>query len=198
MNYTNLDAEELLHLAIDATGEGRHEVAVSCLKQALEMTPDDARVIYLLAAEHAQLRMFDRAMQGMARALELAPELAIARLQLGLLYLSFDRIDETVAVWQALDELADNEPLKLFKQGLSALIREDYDSCERSLRSGIELNRSNPALNTDMQRILNEMHSYREASLTLPVASINASNEGQAGEVHPLFLSAYQDNLNHQ
>ena len=115
MNNTRLDADELLHLAIHATHDGRHDMAISYLKQALELSADDPRLVYLLAAEHAQLGMFERAIEGMAKAIALAPDLHIARLQLGLLYLSFNRIEETLSVWSALDALDDDEPLKLFE-----------------------------------------------------------------------------------
>ena len=84
----DLDAEELLHLAIQASQADRHDQAITYLKRAQAKAPENANIAYFLGAEHAQIGLYQRAMEEMAQALELNPALHTARFQLGLLYLT--------------------------------------------------------------------------------------------------------------
>lgn len=58
-----LDADELLHLALNAAQANRHEEAITSLKRALDISPNDARMHYMLGAEHAQIGLHDRAVE---------------------------------------------------------------------------------------------------------------------------------------
>ena len=80
-----LDADEHVHLALQAITRGQDYPAMAHLKQAISMAPENGLAHYLLAAQHAQLGMFDRAEAGMKKALELAPDIEMAQLQLGML-----------------------------------------------------------------------------------------------------------------
>ena len=86
--YEKLDNAELLRLALDSINENRHPDALSMLKVMLERDSEHAFATYLLAAEHAQLGMMDRAEEGFERAVKLAPDFVMARFQLGQLYLA--------------------------------------------------------------------------------------------------------------
>ena len=102
-----LDAEELLHLAIAASDRDQPERAIELLKRAIAADPSDARAHHLLGAEHAQLGLFDRAAEEMQRAIELDPQLDAARFQLGLLQLSSRQPQSAEATWQALGRLGE-------------------------------------------------------------------------------------------
>ena len=84
---SELDAEELFHLAMKASEEGDREKTISYLKRSIASQPQ-AKSIYILAAEYAELGMMQRAIEGMQRAVELEPTLWTAHFQLGLLFLS--------------------------------------------------------------------------------------------------------------
>jgi Flp pilus assembly protein TadD len=154
--HSKLDDEELLHLAMEATRSGRHGDAIQYLKEAASKSEGSAKVRFLLGAEHAQIGLFDRAAKDMADALELDPELVPARFQLGLLHLVHARVGEAAAVWKPLDSLPESDPYLHFKRGLEALARDDFAGCRESLTRGLGLNKSNPALNADMQRLLEQ------------------------------------------
>src|SRR5690349_3947874 len=81
----DLDAEELKFLAMQASRQNLGDQALLYLKRAIQRAPERGDLYYLMAAEHAQLGMLERAMEEMERALALSAELHTARLQLALL-----------------------------------------------------------------------------------------------------------------
>ena len=154
---TKLDAEELLDLAVAASDRDQSDQAIDFLKRAIEAAPGLARAHYLLGAEHAQIGLFERAIEDMRRAVELDPELDAARFQLGLLFLTSRRVDEAQVTWQPLERLGPQYFYVLFKNGLLALARDEFQACLQLLREGIAANHVNAPLNGDMQRIVGQV-----------------------------------------
>ncbi|TCS37735.1 tetratricopeptide repeat protein [Paucimonas lemoignei] len=185
LQTSDLDADELLHLAIQASQSDRHDQAITYLKRAMAKAPENADIYYFLGAEHAQIGLYERAMEEMAQALELNPALHTARFQLGLLYLTSGRVEPSLQTLQPLEELGEQSYFYWFALGLGHLIRDEFADCKRTLEQGIGLNQANPALNNDMQRILDAMKDKIDAPTDAPV------EEAEAGGGN-LWLSAYQ------
>jgi Flp pilus assembly protein TadD len=177
-----LDAEELLGLALNALRTGDHGAALGHLKQGATRFPDNARIAYLLGAEHAQIGLFDRAEEEMARAIQLDPNLVVARFQLGLLQMTQGRADDARATWDALDQLPEAHALRLFKQGLGALSQDRFAEARNLLQRGIEANDFSPDLSRDMTNLLARIPS--EADGDKPAAAAEAS---------AIWLNAYRD-----
>jgi Flp pilus assembly protein TadD len=152
-----LDDEELLHLAIEASRKQRHGDAIQYLKDAAEKSPRNARVRFLLGAEHAQIGLLDRAHEDLSAALEIDPGLVPARFQLGLLHLVRARVADASAAWKPLEALPESDPYLHFKRALEYLVVDDFARCEEAMSRGMQLNTSNAPLNQDMQRILDEV-----------------------------------------
>ena len=179
---TSLDAEELLHLAVAASDRDQTDQAIGLLKRAIEVAPGHARAHYLLGAEHAQIGLYERAIEEMGRALELDPGLDAARFQLGLLFLTSRRVDEAQAAWQPLERLGPGHFYVLFKTGLLELARDEFQSCLRLLREGMAANLANAPLNRDMQRIVEQVEGL--------LAQPSGSTEAAAPNSH-LLVNAY-------
>lgn len=186
---SELDSEEFLHLAMQASARGEHEQAISSLKRALAKTPGDGRIHYLLGAEHAQIGMYDRACEEMRQAVELDPKLDTAHFQLGLLHITSARPEQAAAAWKPLDALGPEHSLYLFKIGLLHLARDEFNECGELLKKGIALNRSNPALNNDMQRVLQEVERHLQTAVAPSVSSTTAKRTKAPRHV---LLSAYR------
>jgi tetratricopeptide (TPR) repeat protein len=152
-----LDAEELLHLALKASGENGHEESITYLKRALELKPNEGRLHYMLAAEHAQMGLYDRAAQEMTKAVELDPSLVTAHFQLGLLHVTSGRVEEAEAAWRPLDKLGEGHFLRLFKSGMLHLVRDEFKESAECLEKGIQANTFNEALNNDMRKVLRDV-----------------------------------------
>jgi Flp pilus assembly protein TadD len=154
---TRLDDEELLHLAIEASRKQRHGDAIQYLKDAAAKAPRNAKVRFLLGAEHAQIGLLDRAQEDMSAALEIDPGLIPARFQLGLLHLVRARVAEAQAAWKPLDALPESDCYLHFKRALEYLVQDEFARCEEAMSHGMRLNTTNAPLNQDMQRILDEV-----------------------------------------
>lgn len=184
---SRLNAQELLHLAIDASKKDQNESAIEYLKRAIELSPEDARIHYMLAAEHAQIGMYTEAIQEMERAVQLDPKLYTAHFQLGLLQLSSGQVDRAIAAWEPLDALGEDNFLFFFKSGLIHLARDEFGPCADKLKRGMELNTQNQALNNDMQRVINDIQDKIKST---PTPSSDDDHQPPSSANHA-FISAY-------
>jgi len=154
---TELDPQELKFLAIQASRGNQSDQALLYLKQAIRQAPQDGELHYLLAAEHAQLGMYDRAADEMEHALTLAPGMHTARLQLGLLYLTEANVEASTRTLEPLSLLEEDNCFRLFSAGLLHLMHDRFPECRAALTRGIARNVQNDALNGDMQKILDAL-----------------------------------------
>jgi len=185
---THLDQEELLHLAMEASRQQRHGDAIDYLKQAVERSDSNYKALYLLAAQHAQIGMTERAIEEFNKALAIEPNLPPARFQLGLLLLCNARVQEALEALEPLEQLAESDPYLHFKRGLECLCRDDFAGCEQNLKRGMELNTVNPALNVDMQRILDDVAAH--------LAKQDAEKPATGAQPGQILLNAYTKSLN--
>jgi len=183
-----LDAEELLFLALQAMQQDRDEEAISCLKRGLVLEPDNGILHHLLGAMYAQLGMIDRAVDEMTRAVTCAPELHMARFQLGLLYFTSANLDAADQAWEPLSALPADNPLFLFRAGLLHLARDEFAQCVATLRHGLEINTEYPSLNEDMRMLAEKAEEAMDA------AHDAAPPERPAAETRShVLLSGYRD-----
>lgn len=178
-NDIDLDADELKYLAIQASRKSETENALMYLKHAIRKQPADGELLYLLAAEHAQLGMYERAAEEMTAALNLNPDMHTARLQLGLLHLTEGRVDAARSVLQRLAGLGPESYFSYFAAGLEYLIQDQFPACRAALERGISMNNENSALNSDMQKIID---------------ALPATTQPEAGDASSVWLSAYERN----
>jgi tetratricopeptide (TPR) repeat protein len=189
MMAVEFDEEELLHLALRASADQRHDDAMGYLKSATRRFPTNAKAHYLLGAEHAHIRMYDRAIADISEAIRLDPSLVAAHFQLGLLHLTSGAAQEAERAWGALDGLAPTEPLYLFKVGLTHLIHDRLEECAAALEQGIARNNTLPPLNVDMQRVLDEVRTRLTSGTSMPREKPSLAPPGD----HAL-LFAYRQN----
>ena len=149
-----LDQDELMHLALRDISSGAHESAIEKLKKALTVTPDDPRLQFLLAAEHAEIGMLDRAKEGLHTTLQLDAKLHPARFQLGLLELMSGNGTAAEEIWQGLEELGPENGMVLYSQALLIAQTEDKDQAIALLKKAIEVETDNPSLRREMEKSL--------------------------------------------
>ena len=152
-DLVDLDKDELFHLAIRASNQDDHDRAIIYLKNALKLS-NEAKVRFMLAAEHAEIGMYEQAIAGMREAIELQPTLWIAHFQIGLIYITIGQPEAAIEAWQGLASLAEDHPLYLFQAGLTAIIGNQTETGIALLEKGIAANLDNPPLNVDMQRVI--------------------------------------------
>jgi len=182
-----LDAEELTYLALQAMEQNRDEDAINCLKRGLALEPRNGILHHLLGAMYAQLGMIERAIAEMTLATECAPALHMARFQLGLLHFTSGDPQAADDAWQPLAELAEDNPLFLFRAGLLHLACDEFPEAVDLLRRGLAVNTEHPSLSHDMQMLV-EMAEQA-------IAEAGAAAEPAAPAADPgrhVLLSGYQ------
>lgn len=179
-----LDASEYLHLAIHASQENNHHAALNYLNQALEHEPNNPAIRYFLAAEHAELGLFERACSGMEEALELDPSMDVARFQLGLVYLQLQRTEEARNAFRTLHSQAQEESLKAFADAYLHLLDEKHEDAIELFELGLA-DCENLSLKGDMSRVLASLKGVDQA------AGLEADSEAET----PIFLGAYRETL---
>jgi tetratricopeptide (TPR) repeat protein len=148
------------------------------LRRAATDDPRNGVLRYLLAAELAHLQDYESALLEFSAAIALDPSLDIARLQLGLLHLTLTQADHALTVMAPLEDLADDNPLKHFQRGLTALIHDDVPAFFQSMQHGIDLNTTNQALQRDMQMLLGHV---TQATATPGSTSMTSTGMACAG-----------------
>lgn len=181
MNYDCLDMEELFASAIAAGGANMHAEAMVLLKTILERDPGNTNATYLLAAQHAQLGLVDRADAGFRQVLEASPGLAIARLQYGQLLMGQERLVDAAAVMAPLLDLSDE--IGSYARALQASGAGRVDEAIRELDHGISLPQSIAALATDMRNLRSNLAAMTQMASPAPVVGLDAPA--------PMFLTGY-------
>ncbi|CAM3745025.1 hypothetical protein [Parendozoicomonas haliclonae] len=204
----SLDHEELLHCAILAGEQSQHDRALTLLKQAQALN-NNTQTVLLIAAQHAELRLYDRALAGMEQALELDPQLWIARFQLAQLLITMDNEQGAVAQWQLLLTSEAPDYLKQFAQGLLAAQQQNPAQAVTYLQQGLALNKENAPLNNDMQQVIHYLEqrsglgASQQATYTQSAdqkaplnntteEQIKAASEDEATGLSKMLLSRYQ------
>lgn len=175
-----LDIEERFHLALHAGSVGQHHACLTYLKEILQQEPRHAPAIYLLAVQHAELGLAERAIHGMKAALAIEPTIAIARFQLGLLLLDINRRAEAKESFAALSGSPDSA-LRMFCEAMMALADDDPGVARERLAAGLSEPSSNPALSAVMRRVLDGLLNKEGAAVGAPAA-----------DADQVFLGAYR------
>lgn len=196
LSLDKLDQEELFQLACTASVADDPASSMIYLKEAVGRPDASAKAHYLLGAEYAQIRLYERALESMQMALALDPALSVARLQLGLLWLINGNVGHAEAVLAPLAQLDPSDALRLFGEGLVHLGRDRNDAAVRCLAQGIALNTSIAPLNADMGHILDALERAGASNkpATAPAHDTPASD---AGGFQHVLLAAYTGNTSH-
>lgn len=128
--------------------------------------PEDPRLHFLRGSILAAIGRPIEALSSLKKAVELAPDFAIARFQLGFFQLTSGEAVDALATWGPIALLPDGHYLRFFVGGLTHLIRDEFPETIARLNEGIAVNEENPALNRDMQLIINQvMEIQRTAAM---------------------------------
>lgn len=183
MTYAILDNDELLRLALEAMNTGKDADAVVMLKTLVERDPGNAYGQYLLAAQHAQMGLMDRAEAGFRAAVGNGLELPVARFQLGQLLLVKGDSAEAKATLEPLTT-SDDLALAAYARALTATADENAEAAITQLSEGLALPQSIPALGADMHRLLESLQALASSSSpatvsNAPAAAMYLSNYGR-------------------
>jgi Flp pilus assembly protein TadD len=150
---------ETLRRAMDASAAGQSDTAIELFRQAMQEQPGFAVPPFLLGAEFAQLGRNEEAQQAYASAVLMAPELHIARFQLGLLQFTSGQAALALMTWQPLLALPEDQALRAFVMGFTAMAGDAFDDAIAHFRTGQQLNHDNPPLNNDIDMVIERIQA---------------------------------------
>ena len=149
------------------------EGGLATMASLLQNWPLDPQLHFLKGSVLAGLQRYDEGRAAMARAIEIAPDFALARFQLGFLDLTSGRAIDAMGVWQKLGDLAEDAPLRVLAEGLANLAVDNFAEAARLIKMGMALNVENSLINADMQLILDEIGSREKQQVAAGSQSVS-------------------------
>lgn len=127
------------------------------IETVLRLYPEDPRLLFLYGSTLAGDRRYPEAREAIGQAVEAAPEFWIARFQLG--FLEFTSGEPALAgqTWGPLEARPAGDALRLFAEGMMRLPLDDIPGAISLIQRGMAANVENPALNRDMQLLIDEL-----------------------------------------
>lgn len=156
-----------------SAGEG-DDIALA--DRALGDFPRDPRLHFLRGSLLAGIGRPIEALSSLRKAVELAPDFAIARFQLGFFQLTSGEAADALSTWGPLALLPDGHYLRTFVGGLTYLIRDEFPKAVEQLRVGVSANEENPPLNRDMQLIIDRISTMGEDPASDAVGTTSATS----------------------
>lgn len=181
MMFDLLDVDEILALSVAAISDGRQAEALALLKHLHARDPANDRCLHLIAAQHAQIGLKDRAETEFRALLQRSPGYAIARFQYGQLLMGQDRCADASDVLGPL--LVQEDDLARYSRALVSAGDGNLSESVNWLDAGLALLQSNDALATDMRALRDRLAASIEQSSGLP------ANHPETPA--PMFLTGY-------
>jgi tetratricopeptide (TPR) repeat protein len=136
----------------------------TAVAELLRRYPDDPRLHFMLGSILAGKSRAIEAHQAMSRAVELAPGFLVARYQLGFFELTSGEPERALSTWGPLLVAQRDNYLRVFVEGMTHLIRDEFAEAIEQFQAGIVLNRENPPMNNDIQLLIAECRKLLERS----------------------------------
>ena len=129
---------------------------LAALDEALRQFPKDPRLHFMHGSVLAGRQQHALAHAALSQAVELAPDFHIARYQLGFFELTSGEADLALSTLGPLLRLPADNYLRKFVEGLTHLIRDEFELAIARFHEGIALNTENEPLNNDITLLIGE------------------------------------------
>jgi Flp pilus assembly protein TadD len=176
------ELDSLIKDALAASRANDSARAIELFTRASVAAPGSAMPHLLIGSEYAATGEIDKAELAFANAVLLAPQLTIARYQLGLLQFSSGRAALALVTWQPLLNLGESDPLPHFIRGFAALAKDAFAEALTNFRAGLACNNTTPSVSSDIEQIVARIAEVQAASGTLTASSDSRPDQGTEAE----------------
>ena len=135
-------------------GDDLHDVEK--IDRLLSAFPEDPRLHFMKGSTLVGKQRMIEAHLSLQKAVELAPDFAVARYQLGFFELTSGEADKALATWGPLLMLPTDNYLRRFVEGLTHLIRDEFEAAIGEFEAGMAINQDNPPMNHDIGLLIAE------------------------------------------
>lgn len=146
--------QDLATLIEDIRGDDHRDL--DKIDRLLGLFPEDPRLHFMRGSTLAGKQRAIEAHQSLQKAVELAPDYALARYQLGFFELTSGEADRALSTWGPLLQLPTGNYLRRFVEGLTHLIRDEFAPAIEQFEAGMALNEDNPPMNGDIALLVAE------------------------------------------
>ncbi|MEM1051670.1 MAG: hypothetical protein AAGI28_06190 [Pseudomonadota bacterium] len=146
----------------------------------LQRYPDDPRLHFMRGSVLAGQSEHIKAHEALSRAVEIAPDYAIARYQLGFFELTSGEADRALATWGPLLRAPKDNYLRVFVEGMVHVIRDEFAEAIAKFEQGITLNQENLPMNGDIELLMRELKAKMDAGTDGPGASDKPQDDEDA------------------
>ncbi len=167
---------------------------VAALKTALTRFPEDPRLHFMLGSVLAGLGDNIKAHAALTRAVELAPDYALARYQLGFFELTSGEADKALSTWGPLLSAPADNPLRVFVEGMTHVIRDEFDAAFAAFEKGLALNTENEPLNNDIRLLMRELRAKADSPPPTNPADPQEAEESGETSASALLLGQFGGN----
>lgn len=122
----------------------------------LRRYPEDPRLHFMLGSILAGKGRAIEAHAAMSRAVEIAPAFALARYQLGFFELTSGEAERALSTWGPLLAAPRDNYLRVFVEGMTHLIRDEFAEAIERFETGMALNRENAPMNSDIALLVDQ------------------------------------------
>lgn len=151
---------EITQLITALSTEGSDDLVE--IDRLLDRYKEDPRLYFMRGSVLAGLGRAIEAHSAMARAIEIAPGYALARYQLGFFELTSGEADRALSTWGPLFALGDDNYLRVFAEGMTHLIRDEFAAAIEKFQAGLALNQENEPMNHDIRLLIAECRKLME------------------------------------
>ncbi len=143
--------------------EADAEDAEKLLDRLAAKYPDDPRLHFMKGSILAGSGRSIEAYRSLARAVELAPDYALARYQLGFFELTSGEPQKALGTWGPLLAEPEGSYLRKFVEGMTHLIRDEFARAVALFEEGIVLNMDNEPMNNDIRLLIAECRTLQRS-----------------------------------
>lgn len=166
---TELCSDDEITTLVTRLQEGEDDVQV--IDEYLTSYPADPRLHFMKGSILASIQKHIEAYESLKHAVKIAPEYHLARYQLGFFELTSGEADQALSTWGPLLRLPRDVYLRQFVEGLTALIRDEFDIAIERFEQGMALNEENAPMNNDIGLLVEKTKSLRDGEVSASEAS---------------------------
>ena len=140
------------------------EEAIKQASIASSFAPDDFIFDFIAGTAYMKLKVFDKAIEPLERALEKDPGNLGTYNSLGTCYMATGRSDEAIRCYEKAVEITPKNPMAYFNLGSAYQIKQKHEEACRYLKKAVELDEEDEGFKSTLAMSLVKLEKYEEAA----------------------------------
>lgn len=170
--------EDIERLVKSLEAPGSDDLAL--IDAVLAKHPQDPRLHFMKGSILAGQSKHIEAHTSLSKAVEIAPEYSLARYQLGFFELTSGEADRALSTWGPLLREPKDNYLRVFVEGMTHVIRDEFTEAFAKFTRGLELNTENLPMNDDIRLLMREIKTKMDQNAGLTAGEDTGAEDTSA------------------